>query len=219
MTDISASAAEILTPELERLLEKYDRPGPRYTSYPTAPAWEELPSSRMREALHDYEEGLTAVVWHLLEQTRSRAAIVTLGSEGMIAFDERRETGAGTMMSQTPPGPREPPTGDWTSRLHAEHVPSLAAHVVDQLGCGDALLAAASLTLVSGGSLALAAILGSLAAAAEASKLGNAVIGAADLRRGVQRLVGSRLIFDLKPRASIVARADDYVPVAYTQSS
>jgi oxygen-independent coproporphyrinogen-3 oxidase len=54
MTDISASAAEILTPELERLLDKYDRPGPRYTSYPTAPAWEELPSSRMREALHDY---------------------------------------------------------------------------------------------------------------------------------------------------------------------
>ena len=54
MSEISASAREILTPELERLLEKYDRPGPRYTSYPTAPAWEELPASRMREALHDY---------------------------------------------------------------------------------------------------------------------------------------------------------------------
>ena len=54
MSEISASAIEILTPELERLLEKYDRPGPRYTSYPTAPAWDELPSSRMREALHDY---------------------------------------------------------------------------------------------------------------------------------------------------------------------
>jgi oxygen-independent coproporphyrinogen-3 oxidase len=54
MTEISASALEILTPELERLLQKYDRPGPRYTSYPTAPAWEKLPSSRMHEALHDY---------------------------------------------------------------------------------------------------------------------------------------------------------------------
>ena len=51
MSEVSASANEILTPELDRLLEKYDRPGPRYTSYPTAPAWNEMPSSRMREAL------------------------------------------------------------------------------------------------------------------------------------------------------------------------
>ena len=56
MSEVSASANEILTPELDRLLEKYDRPGPRYTSYPTAPAWNEMPSSRMREALHDYAE-------------------------------------------------------------------------------------------------------------------------------------------------------------------
>ena len=54
MSEVSASANEIMTPELERLLEKYDRPGPRYTSYPTAPAWNEMPSSKMREALHDY---------------------------------------------------------------------------------------------------------------------------------------------------------------------
>lgn len=54
MSEVSASARQILTPELDRLLEKYDRPGPRYTSYPTAPAWEELPESRMREALEDY---------------------------------------------------------------------------------------------------------------------------------------------------------------------
>lgn len=54
MSEVSASANQILTPELDRLLEKYDRPGPRYTSYPTAPAWQVLPASRMREALHDY---------------------------------------------------------------------------------------------------------------------------------------------------------------------
>ncbi|RKZ17499.1 oxygen-independent coproporphyrinogen III oxidase [bacterium] len=54
MSEISASAREILDPDLERLLEKYDRPGPRYTSYPTAPAWGELNADRMKQALHDY---------------------------------------------------------------------------------------------------------------------------------------------------------------------
>ncbi|NNM26219.1 MAG: adenylyltransferase/cytidyltransferase family protein, partial [Phycisphaerales bacterium] len=37
--------------------------------------------AEIRGALHDYEEGLSAVVWRLLEQTRSRSALVTLGHE------------------------------------------------------------------------------------------------------------------------------------------
>jgi len=143
----------------------------------------------IRDALHDYEEGLSAVVWRLLTQTESRAALVTLGDEGLIAFD-RDEQDSG---------------GDWASRLGAEHVPSLAPHAVDQLGCGDALLAAATLTLSAGGSLALAAILGSVAASAEAQRLGNAVIGAAELRRGFRRLVASRLTFDRQPTISFVS--------------
>jgi rfaE bifunctional protein nucleotidyltransferase chain/domain len=157
----------------------------------------------IRDALHDWEEGLTAVVWRLLGRTRSQAALVTLGDDGLIAFERRGDQ----------------PEPDWSSRLHAEHVPALATHAVDQLGCGDALLAAATLTRLSGGSLALAGIVGSVAAAAEAQKLGNAVIGAAALRRGIRRLIGSRLAFDPEPAAASVMRSHDQLSVAHSKSS
>ena len=47
---------------------------------------------------------------------------------------------------------------------------------MDPLGCGDALLATASLTLAAGGSLQAAALLGSLAAAIEVQSPGNVPI-------------------------------------------
>ena len=34
-----APAPRFAPDEIEDLLSKYDRPGPRYTSYPTAPVW------------------------------------------------------------------------------------------------------------------------------------------------------------------------------------
>ena len=36
---IQRHPADFTPEQLETLLRKYDRPGPRYTSYPTAPAW------------------------------------------------------------------------------------------------------------------------------------------------------------------------------------
>jgi bifunctional ADP-heptose synthase (sugar kinase/adenylyltransferase) len=52
-------------------------------------------------------------------------------------------------------------------------VPALSTHAIDPLGCGDALLATASLALAAGGSLQAAAFLGSVAASIEASHVGN----------------------------------------------
>ena len=54
--------------------------------------------------------------------------------------------------------------------------------VVDALGCGDALLAAATLALTVDAPLALAAVAGALAASTEAQRLGNAVVSASDIR-------------------------------------
>ena len=95
-------------------------------------------------------------------------------------------------------------------------MPSLAPFAVDQLGCGDALLAAATLTLVAGGSVALAAVLGSVAASVQANRLGNVVVGAHDLRQGVRRLSGAQLAYraDAEPRLSI--EIDDQLRAAYS---
>jgi sugar/nucleoside kinase (ribokinase family) len=140
------------------------------------------PSEReLRDSVHNYDDGLTSVVWQVLEQLQSRAAIITMGEEGLTAFERRSDALEQRM--------------DWRSRLAAEHVPAFAPYAIDQLGCGDSLLAAATLTLAAGGSLSLAAILGSVAAAAQAQRVGNAVIGSPELRRGVRRLCEGQLTY------------------------
>jgi len=139
----------------------------------------------MRDALHDYDDGVSAVVWRLLERTGARNAMVTMGPDGLIAFS------------------RQPDAGDqpevWRSRLDSEPVPALTQHAIDTLGCGDALIAASTLALAGGASIGLAATLGGLAAAAQARRLGNVVIGAEDLRAGTRRLHAGRLSIEREP--------------------
>ena len=106
-----------------------------------------------REALHDFSSGVGAVAWKLLETTGARQAIVTLGKQGLVTFDGRGR-----------PLP---------SRLSSEYIPALSAHAIDPLGCGDALLATATLALAAGASLEAAAFLGALAAANEVQEIGN----------------------------------------------
>jgi len=57
-----------LPSELASLLAKYDRPGPRYTSYPTAPAWHDISAEDMRKALRSY----------VVEDEAGRAAALSL---------------------------------------------------------------------------------------------------------------------------------------------
>jgi rfaE bifunctional protein kinase chain/domain/rfaE bifunctional protein nucleotidyltransferase chain/domain len=114
----------------------------------------------VREALHEFSDGLGAVVWKLLRSTESRQAIITLGKQGLVTFE---------------PGPNA------ADRLRSEYLPAFAAQAIDQLGCGDALLATATLALVAGGSLAAAAFLGAMAASLEVGELGNQPIGAQKL--------------------------------------
>jgi rfaE bifunctional protein kinase chain/domain/rfaE bifunctional protein nucleotidyltransferase chain/domain len=112
----------------------------------------------LRETLHDYEEGLSSVAYRLLAETQARHLLCTLGKDGLVAF--RR------------PG-QQPGTRAWVERLQSEHFKSFADRSIDRLGCGDALLAAATLTLAAGGSLMSAAYLGNAASAIEIGILGN----------------------------------------------
>jgi rfaE bifunctional protein kinase chain/domain/rfaE bifunctional protein nucleotidyltransferase chain/domain len=115
-----------------------------------------------RQALHDFSSGLGAVAWNLLSETAARQAIVTLGKQGLVTFER---------------------SADSADRLHSEYLPALCPQGADPLGCGDALLATATLTLAAGGSLQAAALLGSIAAALEVREVGNVPVRAEQVRR------------------------------------
>jgi len=112
----------------------------------------------LRSALHDFDGGLSTVAFQAMDATQARHMIVTLGKKGLVVFDRPTQDTA---------------SPQWRSRLKSEYLPSLADPVVDPLGCGDAVLATATLTLAAGGSLMQAAYLGSAAAAVEIRQLGN----------------------------------------------
>jgi rfaE bifunctional protein kinase chain/domain/rfaE bifunctional protein nucleotidyltransferase chain/domain len=135
--------------------------------------------SELREATRLFGEGLPAVAWKLLEATASGAAIVTMGAEGLIAFERLPEQ-----------------QGDgWVTRLKAEHVPALCPMALDPLGCGDALLATATLTLACGGDLLAAAFLGACAAGVQVQRLGNLAVTSADLRSMSARVHATQLAY------------------------
>jgi len=128
----------------------------------------------LRAALHDFDHGLSNVAWNAMDQTQARQLLVTVGKKGVVVFDRQ---------TQDPGDPA------YRGRLRSEYLPSLADAVVDPLGCGDALLAAATLTRAAGGSLMQAAYLGSAAAAIEIARLGNIPVE----RAAIERWLSGRL--------------------------
>jgi len=115
-----------------------------------------------RATLNDYDSGLSSVAWQVLQQTQARHIIVTLEKRGLLVFERRGEK-------------RDSP--DWSARLKSEQLPAFSDHAVDHLGCGDALLAAATLSLAAGATLMQSAYLGNAAAAVEVTTLGNHPVG------------------------------------------
>jgi rfaE bifunctional protein kinase chain/domain/rfaE bifunctional protein nucleotidyltransferase chain/domain len=140
----------------------------------------------LRTILNDFNTGLSTVAWQLLDRTQARHLFVTLEKRGMVVFERR---------SQDRRSPH------WSGRLQSEHLPSLAGPTVDRLGCGDALLAAATLSLAAGGSLMQSAYLGSAAAALEIAMLGN------------QPVTAGRLGDWLATRSELVEHASCAAPV------
>jgi sugar/nucleoside kinase (ribokinase family) len=77
-------------------------------------------------------------------------------------------------------------SGDYVDYRSFFVIDSFAEKVVDSVGAGDALLAYATLAMVTHGSDVVASILGTFAAALECEVEGNAPIGTADILRKIE---------------------------------
>lgn len=143
----------------------------------------------LRDAAHDHASGLSAVAWDLMRSTGAKGSVVTMGAEGLIAFDRLERDDEDGAPCQ--------------SRIIGEHVPALCTNPIDALGCGDAMLATVTLGLSSGLTLAHSAVLGAIAAAQQAGRLGNTVVGADELRSGFAALCDSRLSASRAPQSEI----------------
>ncbi len=135
-----------------------------------------------RGAMQCFDESLPVVAWRLFQETGARHAMITLGAEGLVACSRR-------------PAAEGLPAGEHVSRVTSEHVPSLVAHALDPLGCGDTLLAAATLAMTVGASPLAGAFLGTAAAAVQARRLGNVPVSATDLRHAIARVHTARLVY------------------------
>lgn len=145
----------------------------------------------VRQAYNLHAETLPSVAWRLLDETGARAAMITMGPEGLVAFE--------------PVGDAHEREGDpFRSRVAGHHVPALVPHAVDPLGCGDVLITLATLAMAGGVGLAGAALLGAAGAATHAQRLGNPAVEPSEVRRTLARLAGARLAYtgaELKPLA------------------
>ena len=106
----------------------------------------------VRVALNNTRDGLVVLSEKLRQKMQCKNVIVTLADEG--AFIHM-------------------PTKGKKKHGKNDKIPALAMNVSDPAGAGDCLLASASITLASGGNLWEAALIGSVAAACQVSKVGN----------------------------------------------
>lgn len=138
------------------------------------------PSEReLRETIGDFGIGLPAAAWRLMHLTRARNLLVTLGGEGLIAFEPSHDADA----------------SGWARRLRSFHLPALVPIAVDPLGCGDALLACTTLAMASGADLLQASFLGAACASREAQQLGNIPVDSASVRQAIARAHSAHLAF------------------------
>jgi rfaE bifunctional protein kinase chain/domain len=119
-----------------------------------------------RFSLADQDTGVRPLAARLHEEANARTVILKLGDRGVITARSGQEE-------------------DFRSFFVVD---SFVDRLVDAVGAGDALLAYATLAMVTDGSEVVATILGSLAAALECEMDGNHPITPADLHRKINTI-------------------------------
>ena len=124
----------------------------------------------LRAVVGDFERTLPGVAIGVMKRLRLGKLAVTMGPKGCLLFSPREENRA-----------------NWfRSRLKADYLPALTGQAVDQLGAGDAYLAASTMAINAGATLPQAGYLGSAAAAIAVKRIGNSPVGADDLASWVR---------------------------------
>jgi rfaE bifunctional protein kinase chain/domain/rfaE bifunctional protein nucleotidyltransferase chain/domain len=120
----------------------------------------------LRAVAGNMDGSLPTVASGIMQSLSVPRMIVTMGRKGCVMFH-----------------PRSSRREAWfASRLRSDHIPSLASHVCDVVGAGDALLAAATLSMAVGSSLQVAGYIGSAASALAINRVGNLPVSGQDLR-------------------------------------
>lgn len=142
------------------------------------------PSEReARLALWDRESGLSDLGVKLLDETRHRSLVLTLGSRGLMILDTE---GRDWEEIANPPQMHA-----IKKKLKIEYLPAFGGNVVDAMGAGDAMLSAFASALSGGASMMEAAYLGNCASAIEVGHMGNVPVTADDLLAAVEFQLGS----------------------------
>jgi rfaE bifunctional protein kinase chain/domain len=117
-----------------------------------------------RLALNDFESGLAVIAERLHEAARAAAIVVTIGAEGALV------------------------SGLEDGEVRRDRLPAFNTSPKDVAGAGDSLFTTMSLALCAGFDIWQSAYFGSLAAACQVSRVGNAALTAADLATEIDTL-------------------------------
>ena len=109
-----------------------------------------------RLAMNDFRSGLQYIANGLLKKSQTSGLLLKLGAEGLLALSSKLD-------------------------LSTDEIAAFNPNPVDVAGAGDAMLAAATLVRLAGGSIWEAAYLGSVAAAVQVSRIGNLPLNLNDL--------------------------------------
>ena len=117
-----------------------------------------------RQVTRNFTQGLVAVTEALMAETGAGNVIVTLGENGCLIYGDPREPG---------------------NEIFTDNLPSFNPRPLDVAGAGDSLLTTAALALVAGADIWRAALLGSIAAGVQVSRMGNVPLTREEIRGGL----------------------------------
>lgn len=118
-----------------------------------------------RNYFNDYHSGLTDLCVRLFEDLELKFLIMTLGSDGAMCAE--RINGI----------------------VEVFDIPSFADQVVDVAGAGDSLLIMSAISLAAGASMKQAAVLGTVAASVQLSRVGNVPLEQKELQSRLRQIL------------------------------